>query len=647
MHHSDDLAEKVFTRRAIVIGGLQVVGLGILGARLAWLQISQGKRYAMLSDKNRINIKMLPPLRGEIVDRYGVPLAVNTQNYRVLIVPEQVEDLEKSLNAVQNIIYVSEDDIVRVMKEAAKASKFIPLRIKGDLTWGEVAKIEVHLPDLPGLSIDRGEERSYPYSDATAHIIGYVRSVSQKDLENGGAPVLKHPGFKIGKTGIEKVYDLDLRGKTGAAEVEVNVHGREVRELKRRDASIGDRITLSIDGELQRFTQEILSRHKSASAVIMDAHTGAIYAMASYPSFDPNAFVRGISQAEWQELLEDDALPQTNKTIAGQYPPGSTFKMMTALAGLKAGVINEYTTVFCPGFFKLGRDKFHCWKKHGHGKVNLKMALQQSCDTYFYEMAAEVGIEAIADMARQFGMGEELGLDLLEEKPGLIPDKKWKRKRFNAKWHPGESVVASIGQGYILTTPLQLAVMTARLVNGGKAVSPWLTGYVGDKFMAEQQEAPLMNIPKKHLDLVISGMDMVVNSAKGTARASRIKEKGKEMGGKTGTAQVRRITKEQRRLGVKNKDLPWEQRHHALFVGYAPTNNPRYVCSIVVEHGVGGSSAAAPLAKELLQRTQERDPARIQMQPKIIESKEILRQFMPLKTIQGLPKNKENQGGPE
>jgi len=574
--YNDELEDRIFTRRAIVIGGLQVLGLGILGARLAWLQIAQGKRYAMLSDRNRINIKMIPPLRGEIVDRFGVPLAVNVQNYRILIVPEQVEDLESALRKLQNLIDVPEDNITQVMKKASKTAKFIPMQVKEDLAWDEVARVEVNLPDLPGISIDRGETRSYPYSETTAHIIGYVRAVSQADLEKSNDPVLKLPGFKIGKTGVEKVYDIDLRGETGAAEVEVNVVGREVRELQRRTAKIGERVTLSIDGELQRFAQEVLSRHKSASTVIMDAHTGAIYAMASHPSFDPNAFVRGISTAEWQALLNNDALPQTNKAIAGQYPPGSTFKMITALAGLKAGL------------------------------------LAQSCDTYFYKLAVDLGIEAIADMARQFGLGEKLGLELSEEKAGLIPDKAWKRKRFDQKWQPGESVVASIGQGYILTTPLQLAVMTARLVNGGKAVKPWV---------------------QKHLDLIMRGMDMVVNDEIGTAKASKIEEEGFEMGGKTGTSQVQRITKEQRRLGVKNEDLPWKQRHHALFVGYAPINNPRYVCAVVVEHGVGGSSAAAPLAKDLLLQTQLRDPAQIKMQPEIIKQQDILKKFIPTRDV--------------
>lgn len=634
-----DYGEKFFSRRAIVIGGLQFIGLGILGARLAWLQVAQGKRYKTLSDKNRINIRMLAPSRGQIVDRFGVPLAVNEQNYRVLIIPEKVDDLKKALRILQNIISVESDDIQRVIKDALRTAKFIPLRIKDDLTWAEVAKIEVNLPDLPGIFIDTGEVRTYPYKDATAHVIGYVRAVSLKDLT--GDPILRLPGFKIGKTGIEKVYDLDVRGKAGAVEVEVNVIGREVRELNRKDALSGARVTLTLDGELQRFTQDLLATHKSASAVIMDAHTGAVYALASHPSFDPNMFVRGFSQDEWQTMMDDPGLPLTNKAIAGVYPPGSTFKMITALAGLKAGVINKNTTVFCPGYYKLGKDKFHCWKKHGHGKVDLTAALAQSCDTYFYKMSTEVGIDAIADMARRFGLGNKLGFELSEEKSGLITDKKWKRTRFGKRWYPGETVVSSIGQGDMRTTPLQLAVMTARMVNGGYAVKPWITGYLGEESLGRTQW-DMMDISSKHLEMVMHGMDMVVNSRKGTARKSRIEEDGWSMAGKTGTAQVQRITAEQRRLGIKNADLPWKQRHHALFVGYAPAHNPRYVCAVVIEHGVGGSSAAAPIAKELLKQAQSRDPAITQMQPELIEGNGILQPWPPKK-----PASKAVQAGEE
>lgn len=619
---------KVFTRRAFVVGGLQAVGLGILGARLAWLQIAQGGRYKMLSDKNRINIRMITPLRGQIVDRFGVPLAVNVRNYRALVVPEQTDDLEKSLRALQAFVPVDERTIARVLKEAKRTAKFIPIEIREDLTWEEVARIEVNLPDLPGLSIDMGDVRSYPYGEATAHVVGYVGAVSEKEISDD--PVLTQPGFKIGKTGIEKKYDLAMRGKAGAAEVEVNVIGREVRELRRKDAVEGKRVTLSLDGELQRFAQEVLSSEKSASAVVMDAHTGAVYAMASTPGFDPNLFVRGMPGDVYQGLLADEGLPLTNKAIAGQYPPGSTFKMVTALAGLESGVINPNTTVFCPGHYQYGTHKFHCWKKGGHGHVDLRKALMMSCDTFFYKVSTEIGIDGIADMARRLGLGDLLDFELSEERPGLIPDKDWKMARFGNKWQHGETIVASIGQGYILTTPLQLAVMTARIVNGGKGVKPWIVGYVGD-FSLARETWPDLNLPQRHLDMVRVGMSDVVNNRQGTAYGSRIEEPDMAMGGKTGTAQVRRITQEQRTQGVKNEDLPWEQRHHALFVGYAPVDQPKYVCSVVVEHGVGGSRTAAPMARELLLKTQLRNPVATLMQPeKSVGQDAVMPSFKPL-----------------
>lgn len=609
--HSEDNS-KSFTRRAIFVGALQIAGICTLGGRLAWLQIVQGKRYKTLSDENRISIRMIAPLRGQIVDRFGVPLAINIQNYRLLVIPEQTKDLADALKTLKDYIQIDDETITRVIKESARAAKFIPIKVKEDLTWEEVAKIEVNLPDLPGMTIDKGEIRNYPYGEVTAHIIGYVRAVGQNDLDGDATsdPVLRLPGFKIGKTGIEKVYDLEMRGKAGASEVEVNVHGREVRELDRKDAQIGQRVTLTLDGELQRYAQEVLSENVSATAVVMDVHTGAVYAMASHPSFDPNMFVRGVPHDVWQGLLEDPARPQTNKALAGQYPPGSTFKMVTALAGLEAGVISSSTSVFCPGHYSFGDGTFHCWKKGGHGTVDLTKALRESCDTFFYKASTDIGIDRIAKMARQFGLGEILGFEVAEEKTGLVPDVAWKKKQFGVSWQPGETIVASIGQGYYLTTPLQLAVMVSRIVNGARAVKPWITAYVGDKFVGRTEETwPELVISEQHLAMVRKGMEAVVNSPGGTAYGSRITTEGMEMGGKTGTAQVQRITKEQRRLGVKNEDLPWEQRHHALFVGYAPMSDPKYACAVVVEHGVGGAKAAAPIAKALLQGAQERNLA--------------------------------------
>jgi len=391
----------------------------------------------------------------------------------------------------------------------------------------------------------------------------------------------------------------------------VNVIGREVRELKRKESGQGKRVVLTIDGELQRFAQERLAEQRSASAVVMDAHTGAVYALASHPAFNPNEFTSGLSVETWQELLADAAKPMTNKAIAGQYPPASTFKMITILAGLKSGHINSKTTVYCPGHYTFGKDKFHCWKRSGHGWVNPTTALAYSCDTFFYELSTEIGIDNIAAMAREFGLGEKLDFELSQERPGLVADKNWKLANRGQKWRPGETIVSSIGQGSMQATPLQLAVMTARLVNGGYAVKPWVSGNESHGVM-DDRKWPKMSVNDRHLSIVKRGMDAVVNTKKGTAFGSRIEEPEMAMGGKTGTAQVKRITMADRKAGIKNEDLVWKHRHHALFVGYAPLDNPRYIASVVVEHGIGGSKTAAPIAHDLLVEVQKRNPAKTQ-----------------------------------
>lgn len=602
----EDQKSKNFSRRAFVVGACQGALLAMLGGRLAWLQVVEGGRYKTLSDKNRINVKMIAPSRGQIVDRFGVPLAVNNQNFRVLMIPEQTDDIKKSLKKLTSFVNIDDHKINTLIKESQKSASFIPLEIVDNLTWEEVSALEVSIPDLPGISIDEGEIRNYPYGDATGHIIGYVGLVSKKDLTDD--PVLTLPGFRVGKTAIEKSYDLKLRGKSGASEVEVNVRGREVRELNNNKSIVGDRIALTIDAELQRFCQQRLSVHKSASAVIMDSHTGAVYAMASYPSFDPNLFTRGISAEKWEELLANPAFPLNNKAISGQYPPGSTFKMVTAMAALELGMAKSNTTVNCPGYYEYGTDKFRCWKLSGHGLTTVTSALMKSCDTYFYKLSTEIGIDNISQMALKLGLGQTYDFDLPEERQGLLPTKQWKQEQFGKIWRPGETIVASIGQGYILATPLQLAVMTARLTNGGKAIKPWMVGYVGHEKIF-QDHWPSLGLKQKNLDIVKIGMDRVVNHKDGTAYGSVILESGMEMGGKTGTAQVKRINREERARGVMNEDLEWKYRHHALFVGYAPIKKPRYVCSVVVEHGGGGSAVAAPIAKDLLLETQKRDPA--------------------------------------
>ncbi len=598
----------VINRRALILGGGATLIYASLITRLSWLQLVDGQRYTMLAEDNRINARILPPLRGQIIDRFGVPIADNTRNYRVVITPEQAKPFEQVIAVLQQKLGLRTTEVDALLKERKKSKPFTPLIVRDYLNWDQVATVEVHLPDLPGVAIEEGYARLYPFGDATAHVIGYVAPPS-KD-EAGRDPLLKMPGYRVGKTGMEKALDDDLRGRAGDQQIEVNVIGREVRELGHRDAIPGQRLTLSLDAELQQQLHTRLSKERSASAVVMNIHTGEVYALASYPAFDPNVFARSIPRALWDELNDpkNEEHPLTNKAVAGQYPPGSTFKMVTGLAALEAGIINEYTTVRCPGHYNLGNTRFHCWKKEGHGTMNLVSALEQSCDTYFYEIGNRVGIDRIAAMGRRLGLGERLGIELAEEQPGLMPDPDWKKRVRKEKWHPGDTINASIGQGTVLTTPLQLATMVSRLVNGGRAVLPWLVGYANDAQL-HQGEYPDLQLKPEHLKLIMDGMSRVVNSQSGTAFGSRLQIPNTLMGGKTGTSQVRRITMAQRNAGIRNEDLPWKDRHHALFVGYAPTDIPKYAIAVVVEHGVGGSKAAAPVARDILTLTLQRDPA--------------------------------------
>ncbi len=606
----DNEQERIvsFTRRALVMGGVKGALMFTLAGRMAWLQLAESAKFKTLADNNRIQVKLLAPVRGMIYDRAAKGLAINEQDFRVQVTPEQTDDIQASLETLSRILPLRPSEIESVMTKSRQQPRFLPIEIVDNLSWEQVAAIEVNMPDLPGISIDVGKRRFYPEGPATAHVVGYVGAVSKSDQT--GEPVLSLPGFRVGKTGLEKEFEQPLRGQAGNSRIEVNVAGRMVRELERVDGQPGETLSLSIDLELQKRTQEYLGREKSASGVLMDAHTGAVYALASSPAFDPNLFATGIPQDIWSALNTDEAHPLNNKAVGGVYPPGSTFKMMTAMAGLEANVIKPTTRVFCPGHWDLGDHRFHCWKRGGHGSVDLKTALAQSCDVFFYSVSRDITIDRIGAMAKRFGLGDTLGVELPEERKGTVPTQAWKEKTFGKKWDGGETVVASIGQGYLQATPLQLATMTCRLVNGGRAVHPWLVArHNGQPTANTVRNWPDMAFPKEYLALVKQGMDAVVAENQGTAHPFAIKDELKAMGGKTGTAQVRRITMQQRSEGmVAQEDQPWKYRHHGLFVGYAPAHAPRYVACVVVEHG-GASGAAVPIARDMLLAAQELDPA--------------------------------------
>ncbi|MBP7336200.1 penicillin-binding protein 2 [Niveispirillum sp.] len=601
--------QRMLSRRTLVLGGLQGAAVATLMGRLYYLQIVESDRYKVLAEDNRISLRLVAPPRGLITDRFGVPLAVNEQNFSTIIVSERAGDVQQILDEVGKLIPLTEADERRIQRDIQRSRSFAPITIKENLTWDQVAAIEVNLPDLPGVSIDVGQVRSYPFGEALSHVLGYVGAASEKDVEGSTDPLLTLPGFRVGKGGIEKQYDQALRGAAGNRQLEVNAVGRVIRELSRDAGQPGREVALTIDAKLQHYMHQRLSAEESAAAVVMDVHTGGIQALCSSPSFDPNQFAMGIGYEAYQALLKDERTPLINKVIAGQYPPGSTFKMLTALAALESGIINADHRVSCGGHIELGSHRFHCWRRGGHGTLDMVGALMNSCDVYFYDIAGRIGMDRIAEMARKFGLGGKVGLELPGERPGLIPDPKWKRQALKQPWHQGETLIASMGQGYVLTTPLQLAVMTARLASG-KAIQPHLLKSIEGQF-TETTEWPAIDVKADNLAVVVKGMNAVTNVPGGTGYRARINVPGMEMAGKSGSAQVRRISMAERSTGVRANDaLPWRERDHALFVAFAPVQAPKYACAVIVEHGGGGGAVAAPIARDILLECQMLEAAR-------------------------------------
>jgi penicillin-binding protein 2 len=609
-------AERVrsFTRRALFVGGAQVAFFGALAGRLYHLQVQRNQEYGLLAEDNRVNQRLLIPPRGRILDRNGVALALNVPTYRVRVVREQAGDLRAVLLRLAGLVHLTPEQIEATLAEARTRRAFVPMTVREDLSWDEVSRIAVHSPELPGVVLDSGLLRRYPYGEVLSHVLGYVGAVSQAEQQRDPDPLLQLPDFRIGKNGIEHSYDKVLRGRSGLSRVEVNAIGREIRELDRNEGDPGEDLKLTLDAELQRFCFARLSSELAASAVVLDVRTGGVLALASVPSYDPAAFRGGLSRSLWTELRDNPRHPLVNKCIRGQYPPGSTFKMMTALAGLEAGAITESAKIFCSGSVSLGNARFHCWKERGHGAVNLLNALEQSCDCYFYEVARRIGVDAIAEMANRFGLGHRLELDLPGEQPGLVPTRAWKKAALKQSWQKGETLICGIGQGYVTTTPLQLAVMTARMANGGLAVRPHFVR------PADAPPPAPLGVSKESLDLVLHAMREVVHGPRGTARKANLGLPGIEMGGKTGTAQVRRISKADRAAGRhKREDIPWEERDHALFVCFAPYVEPRFAISVIVEHGLHGASAAAPVARDIMRKTIELHKEMIEPQTATVE----------------------------
>jgi len=625
---------RKITRRGLIVGGGMSGLVGALALRMRYLQVEQADQFRLLADENRINIRLIPPTRGRIFDRNGMTIAENVPSYRITMVREEAGDVEDVIARLSKLVDLNPEELERARRDLERLRGDTPVTIADRVSWEDISRVAVNTPALPGITPDVGLSRRYPHGEAYAHVVGYVGPVSDRDLERIDAPdaLLLIPRFQIGKIGLEAKREELLRGEAGTKRVEVNAAGRVMRELERQEGTSGKDIQISLDNALQTYAHARLSE-ESAAAVVIDCETGDLLACASTPSYDPNLFVRGISVANYQALLENEYRPLPNKAVQGIYPPGSTFKMVVALAALEAGELDLTETVYCPGHLEVSNRRFHCWKRAGHGNVDLHRSLRESCDVFYYDMALRVGIEKISEMARKLGVGIEHDLPLTSVAAGLAPTKEWKLINRDAEWVVGDSVNASIGQGFVLASPLQLALMSARIATG-REVKPRVIKSI-DGVEQPSGVGPSLGINENSLREVRKAMFAVSNDRRGTAYSSRIIEDAFRMAGKTGTSQVRNISSGERASGVRrNEDLPWRQRDHALFVDYAPFDNPKVAVAVVVEHGGGGSSVAAPIARDItlqalyggdppLSAYPSKDRGRIQTQ------QEQLRQYRP------------------
>lgn len=588
---NDTKADIVFSRRMLVVGGAQLAVAGTLIGRMGWLAIKENEKYNLLSEDNRVQLIIVPPRRGWIVDRAGKPIAINRSDFRVDLIPERMVDPEGELTLLAQLLALGPDQIDRIRREVREARGFQPVQVAENIPYDRYAAVTVRMPELPGIEPARGFTRFYPAGAAVGQLIGYVGAANAKEYEAEKNPLLITPGFKIGKEGLEEVLEQRLRGIPGGQRVEVSARGKLIRELTPKPDRSGNSVQLSIDAGLQEYAARRLGE-ESGSCTIIDCLTGDLLCMASMPSYDPNSFSDGIGRTEWKTLSEDPRKPLLNKTVNALYPPGSTLKPMAALAIQKAG-INPSERVFCNGGYQLGNRFFRCLGRHG--TVDMRRAIAKSCNTYFYTMANRIGYDAIAPMARLLGLGEKFDLPLVSQNYGTIPDSEWKQRRFEKNrrlverpdWTRSDSLNAVIGQGFVIVNPLQLAVQAACIASGRK-IRPLLLG-------KHNQAAEALDIPQEHLDAVRGGMWEVVNGD-GTAGASKLQVPGFEMCGKTGTAQVRRLSAS----ATRGQGGDWRYRDHGLFVFFAPYNNPRYAGSVVIEHGMGGARAAAPVAKDVL-----------------------------------------------
>jgi penicillin-binding protein 2 len=649
MRRLRDRSERrgTFNRRSLLLAGGGAVAFGALTARLWQLQVVDAEQYATRAVENQFNYVPIPPSRGRILDRYGAVIAGNHENYLVRFTAHQAggptERRAVLLDLARVLAPNASLDRWNALVESwttkiSRARRYDEVLLESDLDWATFSRVNLRLPSLPGVTVDTGETRAYGIetatagvrrdADAFAHVVGYVSKPNDEAIADrldgvrdvqeraGLSRVLRHPGYRIGRAGLELTLDAELQGVWGLNQVEVDARGRVIREKGVVQAAVpGGDARLTLDAEVQAYAQHRLAG-ESGAVVALDVSTGEIVCLVSAPAFDPNRFARGIPTAAYRALVNDERKPLYNKPLAGLYPPGSTYKVITALAALRAGVIDPEERISCRGVTRLGNAEFHCWRgpnRGGHGLLDLRGGIKNSCDCYFYEVSRRVGIDRISAEARLFGVEEDFALDAPGARPGLAPTEAWKRSRYDEGWAGGDTLVAGIGQGYVLTSPLELAVLTARIANGGRAIRP----YVVAGRPAEQPavDGPPLADPE-HVALVKDAMMAVTDEVGGTAYSALqykgIDIEGVRMAGKTGSSQVRRITPEERARGViGNDDLPWRRRDHGLFIAFAPYDAPRYAIALIVEHGGGGSVAAARPARDILREILLRDPTRL------------------------------------
>jgi len=609
---SSDNVKKLnsINRRMFITGSLKFFIMIGLVSRLFFLQVKENKKYLTLSDKNRIREWKLAPVRGEFHDYFGNVIAGNFEAYQLHVIPEEVEDFRYVIYRLKDLLELSEKEFQKILKKKKEIKPWETLIVSDNLSWKKFSKINNHLYDLNGVKPVISISRSYPFKDNFTHIIGYVSQANQNDIEENES-IKKNfvPGLKIGKIGLEKSFEKELIGSNDIERYEVNAYGRRISQLEFQKGEKGQTLKLTIDTKVQQLTNELL-KDKAGSICVMDIYTGEIVAMNSSPSFDPNLFVFGISQDDWQIIRNDPMKPLVNKTLQGNYSPGSTIKPIVALSALENGIINPNFTVKCTGKTEMYGQTYHCWKKKGHGFVNLRNGMKQSCDTYFYEISRKLGVDKLSETAKKFGLGDKVFGDLFNiEKRGLVPDTQWKKNVLGKGWLLGETMITGIGQGYIQTTPIQLCLMTAQIANGGYKIYPKILVNDLKKGQPKDKFVPLYE-NSKNIKIVQDAMFSSTNEVMGTSYRSRINDPKYQFAGKTGTAQVKRITEKDRELDLKTFEIPYEERDHALYIAFGPYKNPRYAISIVVEHGGNGSTTAAPMAKKLFKQVIDRHSVR-------------------------------------